>query len=438
MNKKWKAAWALFTTLIMLGPVTVSTSTMAQSDEASDVGEPSSNFAFTDKKVAVFTGHGMLDTYSNRLNKSTSHAKYMSALSSEEITRDTIVMIDQTWIDQRVGLTYGQDLKKLVLEGIPLIIVGSYPYEFISMLSANNLSTSFPEDAQTYGYYRNPATGGTVSYSITYHVEVSNRAEMLIGAAYNWAVNRIDGTPVRNITNSVTSEVLAQVAVEQTDSDGSTITITPISTDSGDWGAAHFCEMEDYWPEGWVNVVNAHYKLIDSSWQYDFWLSDLWVEEHPYWSEESTACSDLKPNGNVAWRDAGPCQKIIRYGPGTTEGVSTATVSLSFQYQSDGGATIGVSSEWSYTVNDVIVHNNCETVNDIFYWWHDLNEDKAVGKDTYFANPGMITRIDMATSDGLFHIWEGYYVSFCHRGWWSWYDYKEYGHMHGTTYTWEI
>jgi hypothetical protein len=426
MNGIWRAIIALFASLMMLGPILGSTSAMVNGiDGATAMNEPASNFDFTDKRVVVLSGQSTLDSYVNRLTKSTSQVEYSSNLSSHDVTSSTILMMDRTWFYNTARTNITENLEKIVLQGTPIINIGHHPLELQSILNSNRLSHSFPEDADVYGYYRNPVTGETISYAEIYEDKFDDKESMVIGQAYNWAVKRIEKMPVREVTKTTSTELLnglnAHVDVSTNEYIGRAIPSNSVS--GGDWGAAQWCDITRYNTQGYVHIMNAHFKLIDSSSTHDFWLSDFYVEERPKWSEGKYACADLDVKGQVS----SPGQ-MIRHSPGTTSGTNTASVSLSFQYTADGGAGLGVSTGWSYSLPDVVITDNSQTPESKFYWWHDLNENNQVGKSTFYAEPGMITRV---TQGDPLSIREGYGVNWCKQGlfgtWWDW-DYKEYYH----------
>lgn len=435
MDGKMKFGWVIFATLLMFGPMLIPASVMAYSinQSATIVSEPASNFIFSDKEVCILSGNNVDDIYDNRLSKSTSKVMYVDSLSSEEVNQSSIVIIDQSWFVQSNDTTYHQSIQSILSKGTPLVTIGSSPNVLRSILNSNRLSNSFPENAEAYGYHLNPVTGETVSYALSFHVSVANKAEMIIGQAYNWAVNRVENKPIRMIADN-------SVILEQPHSSINVIDKTEdvlykddssLSESGGDWGAAQWFVTDDYYSQGIVSVRNAHYHLIDSSSTYDYWNSDLWIEVVPYWNN-GYAISDVVVKGSVNCYDfggigwTGPYQDIIRYGPGQTSGTSTASVSLDFSYNADSGATMGVSRGWSYSISDVVVNNRCIVAEDTFDWWHDVKENEAVGHNTFLAEPGIITRT--LSAPGIpsqpFIIAEMYEVTFCHKFLWWYNDYK--------------
>ncbi len=84
------------------------------------------------------------------------------------------------------------------------------------------------------------------------------------------------------------------------------------------------------------------------------------------------------------------------YSPTTTSGINTVTVGLSVSIQGDRdgvspGVTLSVS--WSYSIPDVVVHDQSDFSLMKAAWWHDINEAAYVGSNTYLAQPGAIIRL---------------------------------------------
>ncbi|ASJ02698.1 hypothetical protein A3L09_05230 [Thermococcus profundus] len=79
------------------------------------------------------------------------------------------------------------------------------------------------------------------------------------------------------------------------------------------------------------------------------------------------------------------------YSPTTTYGVRAVTVSIGAG-AGESRAQASASQSWSYTIRDVVVHDQSDFSQELAKWWHDVAEDKAVGKDTYMIEPGATLR----------------------------------------------
>jgi len=62
------------------------------------------------------------------------------------------------------------------------------------------------------------------------------------------------------------------------------------------------------------------------------------------------------------------------------------------------GAQVSASRSWSYTISDVVVHDQSDYSQELERWWHDVNEGKAVGSNTYQIEPGATVRVPNGNS----------------------------------------
>ena len=99
-------------------------------------------------------------------------------------------------------------------------------------------------------------------------------------------------------------------------------------------------------------------------------------------------------------------QHLIDYGPDnftTTETSSNVSVNMSVGTDVSIGASVG----WSYSVPSTIIHNQCDTSEDYFSIWHDINED-IVSDRTIRAKPGTI----IATNSSIYSAIDEFEVVF--------------------------
>ncbi len=104
--------------------------------------------------------------------------------------------------------------------------------------------------------------------------------------------------------------------------------------------------------------------------------------------------SGWKTADMYTWIDADYYQSnyfLSDYSPTTTSGATTVGVSIGVS-AGEGGAQVSASQSWSYTISDVVVHDQSDYSQELAKWWHDVNEGKAVGSDTYQIEPGATIR----------------------------------------------
>lgn len=97
-------------------------------------------------------------------------------------------------------------------------------------------------------------------------------------------------------------------------------------------------------------------------------------------------------------------QHLVDYGPDSTGTETTTSVTVDMSVGTD--ITVGGSVGWSYTVPSTIIHNQCDTSEDYFSIWHDIDESKA--DDTVRVRPGMI----ISTNSSVYSATDVYEVKF--------------------------
>lgn len=108
-------------------------------------------------------------------------------------------------------------------------------------------------------------------------------------------------------------------------------------------------------------------------------------------------------------------QHLIDYGPDSTGSVTTTSASVSLSVGTD--TSIGVSVGWSYTVPSTVIHNQCDSSEDYFSIWHDIDENTA--DDTVRVKPGMI----VSTNSSIYSATDVYEVRFMgpnYNRFWPW------------------
>lgn len=177
-------------------------------------------------------------------------------------------------------------------------------------------------------------------------------------------------------------------------------------------------------PYGRLNVlVDADKLLGDGQSSYDWYFYHVQVQSVPgtiaYGSNWSTA--DTWAHDAVAY--AGTDRWLVDYDPTTTSGVSTVTVSIDAN-ASQGGGSIGFGTSWTYSVSDVVVHDESDYSQNLAYWWHDIDEDQSVGQYTYKSEPGFVEK---TTQDSWSYVDGWFKVQFARPNWWGGHDFTTLG-----------
>lgn len=82
--------------------------------------------------------------------------------------------------------------------------------------------------------------------------------------------------------------------------------------------------------------------------------------------------------------NAGTYRRLVDYGPTTTSGATTVSVSLATAAGPSG------PPPWNYTISDVAVLDGSDFSQHVAYWQHDIDREAAVGRNTYLSKPDFV------------------------------------------------
>lgn len=175
-------------------------------------------------------------------------------------------------------------------------------------------------------------------------------------------------------------------------------TTTELDTDFGDalfYQETKICDGD----RGRINAT-AMYSRLGTSNGYTYYAVQYNCEaiaKDSAWSvADMTVSCDVDANNAF--------QHLIDYGPDSTETETTTSVSVSMSVDMD--TSIGTTVGWSYTVPSTIIHNQCDTSEDYFSIWHDIDENTA--DNTVRVKPGMI----ISTNSSIYSATDVYEVIF--------------------------
>lgn len=180
-----------------------------------------------------------------------------------------------------------------------------------------------------------------------------------------------------------------------------------------DWSSG-----DDWKPYGRQNVRSLYYKLYnDNSSTYDWYDIRCRHQSVPGiskgWSG-SWCTADM-----YTWIDADYYRShyfLSDYGPTTTSGQTTVGVTVGVS-AGEKGASVSASLSWSYSVPDVFIYDQSDFYEELAKWWHDVDEGKAVGENTYMCEPGACIRVSNGDPMG----WREHYgTKYCHKVWFLW------------------
>ena len=154
---------------------------------------------------------------------------------------------------------------------------------------------------------------------------------------------------------------------------------------------------------GTFSVNTEHYKLKETDPDYNYYLSEYHLTTIPN-------KKDLRGTADITIRSSNfsDGSRLFRFEPNTTNGITTVSFSIKpSEFFS------GFSYSHSYATSDVVVHNKCDPSKGLFEIWHDVNEMKGVGKDSYYVEPAKLVIVDSKNAPGIYKGTDSYKVDFC-------------------------
>lgn len=302
-----------------------------------------------------------------------------SVESFSSIGTNRIVEINASLSNSFNASEYQEALENCILAGKPVVSLdGATAFTAPEF----DIPTAFVTDATATGVYYNNSTGAISCYSVKCdsQTEAANRVyawadEMLsadVDSADNVALSSANGSP------SWGSEIQSYADIE-----------------CGDYG--------------WFYIRTNYFEQITSSNTYRYYKPDYSLQAVPN-SSTNARIADMNVQCDVdKLRNT---QRLLDYGPTTTSGSSTASVSLNWSV-SESGASIGMSTERSYSISDIMVHDYSNFGNELFSTSHDVQESGSVGDTTILIKPGLVSSSEKSNSNGGYSVEDNYSVNFC-------------------------
>lgn len=154
---------------------------------------------------------------------------------------------------------------------------------------------------------------------------------------------------------------------------------------------------------GTFSVNTEHFKLRESDPDFNYYLSEYHLTSVP-------SRDDLRGTADITIRSDGfgDGTRLFRFEPNTTNGTTTVSYTIT-----PSELFAGLSYSHSYATPDVVVHNGCDPSRGVFEIWHDVDETKNVGRDTYFVEPAKLVIVDSKNASGTYTGTDTYKVNFC-------------------------
>lgn len=336
---------AIIATIMVIAAAGLCTiSADASSDEADSIAIP--------RNIAIIS----IDEPSEmntRLDGTTQIVTSVSDISS--ISSGTkAVILDTAWIDATDSTTVSETIDSLVADHK---VVVSPSVDVFTNDDSSITMTGFSSSASLYSYYYDPVKDSNVCCSFE-------------GSTFE--------SSVRMLTNWINDNTDTLLDANRIDA----VNAAYVGSGLAQWGTelatVVYKECDDY---GDMNISTCYYPLMENNPDYNYYYTRYHVQTVP---DDNRYTCDIRTSTQLI-----SSHKILQYAPTTSP--ETSTVGVNLGVSSDGVISAGVS--WSYSIGSVTVHDESNEKNRLFSIWHDVDETKNVGSDSYYVEPGKLVRV---------------------------------------------
>ncbi len=364
MQKKMILPVLVLLAIICLPILFTSTSATPVQSSTSTIEEEKS--VFTNDPVYILGTSNTTPKLEGQLAASTSAITTidLKGLSNLVPERDMLI-VDGQWLQSNSDKAYA-GIHQVLAKGIPVIFINGSPKDdlkaAIAGLTVPIANTDQNLIATGYKYYPQTGAGANLNIGGTPNDD-SKDITLLVNVAYNWGSKYV-------------SNILPNPAPEH--------------------HSPYYQYLYNYYyysydtcsPKGRFDVSNDYYRL-----QEDGSSTYKWIDEH----KQLRAIPGSIAYGN-GWHTTDMNNRLTvqgssflnRYSPTTTVGGGSHTISIGVTAGQNGGAvTLGQS--WSYDFTDADAADQSPD-NANYKLWTNVNENSAVGSNTYYIQPGVTVR----------------------------------------------
>ncbi len=281
------------------------------------------------------------------------------------IGKNDVVLIDgaitKNMKELKTSILY-DNIDTLIENSNPVIVIANDP-GLITNRDNLRFATAFTDEADVFCIYYESTTGATHSHSIT-----GRTIEESLSIAYKWTKDLLiedkslsSGNDINFISPPGTYWALA-----------ATSNVTKTCEDFGMMSVKSFHYMLMGYPRG-TNYVMTSYQLQGEP----FDISTYW--------DRYNAVADMGIANNLSNR-----QELMTYSPTASGGNTTIGVNMNIGV-SGNGVSGNIGGTWSYTVPDIVFHNDTSYSSNKFDVWYDFNEKGVNKTNTQEIRPGMLT-----------------------------------------------
>ncbi|MBR4504739.1 MAG: hypothetical protein IKP20_07205 [Candidatus Methanomethylophilaceae archaeon] len=286
--------------------------------------------------------------------------------SFDDYNSEDIVIIDGGWIGKNNRSDIWKHMDLLIGDGIVVSVTGSYD---VFVDNPNSVFAAFVDGCHAYAVHNDLSSSRYVCHS----ADGSDMQEC-VTETYCWAHRILSAKQLRNASDLTCG--------------------TEYSSDYSGY-------LDGY---GYMNIETNYYAIPEDDERYNYYFARYYEESVP---NHNRFTADMYVESNNAQNNL-----IYSYtAPGTVSNVSTAYISYGVEIGIPPSTTYNVG--WSYSVQDVAVHNGSDTETGTYDIWHNVDELKAVGQGMYHVEPAKFMRADCYNGSGHCYQSDVYTVKFC-------------------------
>ncbi|MDR3283318.1 MAG: hypothetical protein LBS92_06935 [Candidatus Methanoplasma sp.] len=329
---------------------------------------------FTYSNLVVIT-----NTEGAKASSEKSNVKIQSSFDS--VSGLDVVVVDGSWVKSLDSKYVAKSIKALTEASHPVLLLDESPE-----ILTNNIAVShaFTTVAEVYGFFYDNNTGVSYCNSVT-GADLNDS----LSKQYVWAKGKSDAYLAAGVTPTITNS-------------GSEVWVLKVhctaSANTGNFGE--------------LNVSTYYYALQENDTSGNYIMTMYQLQGDPFEATSSwdnwIAVADMYTDTTLSYGSP----TLLTYAPLSTGGSSTVGINLSISAGTTGiNGTVGAS--WSYTIPDVVIHNQSNYSQKKFDIWHDFNENGVNKTDTHEVRPGKISKsAEVSTGSIMYNEIDHYAVQF--------------------------
>lgn len=289
------------------------------------------------------------------------------------IVDEKAVFIDDSWLSSKNIRAVNTYISGLLNQGIIIVSMGSAD---VFMKNPNIEFKAFMEDCDTYSIHK--ASDG--SSFVCYSIDDGGLGNALL-KTYCWVKDRIG--EARTVQNSGILDL--------------------------PWGTEYSSNASVYHEDyGCMNIATNYFVIPEENPRYNYYYTHYYQESVPdnnrYTADMYTRTQNTQSN-----------LSYLYHAPTTSSGSSTVNIGFGVEVGLPDLVGVNSSISWSYSIPDVVVHDRSNTGTGLIDIWHDVDENKIVGSDTYYIEPAKLMKIDCQNGAGYCYQRDEYSIQFCKK-----------------------